>query len=133
MPSSRESRPRHEQATGSERRPEEVRRRDALPKADRALLNDWLQRNTTGAALIRAGVPAGWKVGDETDAGDYGTRNDIAVVRAPHRAPIVLAILSSRTAQNATYDNALIAKATKVVMSALTWGAFERPSSAPGV
>jgi beta-lactamase class A len=41
-------------------------------------------------------------------------------VRAPHRAPIVLAILSSRTAQNATYDNALIAKATKVVMSALT-------------
>jgi beta-lactamase class A len=93
---------------------------NALPKADRALLNDWLQRNTTGAALIRAGVPAGGKVGDKTGAGDYGTRNDIAVVRAPHRAPIVLAILSSRTAQNATYDNALIAEATKAVMSALT-------------
>jgi beta-lactamase class A len=91
-----------------------------LPKADRALLNDWLRGNTTGAALIRAGVPAGWTVGDKTGAGGYGTRNDIAVVWPPHRAPIVLAILSSRTTQNATYDDALIAKATKVLISTLT-------------
>lgn len=93
---------------------------NTLPKADRALLNDWLQRNTTGATLIRAGVPTGWKAGDKTGAGEYGTRNDIAVVWPPHRAPIVLAILSTRTAQNATYDNALIAKAAKVVISTLT-------------
>jgi beta-lactamase class A len=37
----------------------------------------------------------------------------------PHRAPIVLTILSTRTAQNATYDNALIAKAAKVAISSL--------------
>jgi beta-lactamase class A len=93
---------------------------NALPKDKRALLNDWLRRNTTGATLIRAGVPTGWSVGDKTGTGDYGTRNDIAVVWPPHRPPIVLAILSARTARNATYEDALIAKAAKVVIGALT-------------
>jgi beta-lactamase class A len=48
---------------------------------------DWLRRNTTGAALIRAGVPKGWMVGDKTGAGEYGTRNDIAVLWPPRKAP----------------------------------------------
>lgn len=92
---------------------------DALSEEDRVVLTDWLRRNTTGDELIRAGVPAGWEVGDKTGAGGYGTRNDIAVVWPPGRAPIVLAVLSSREAQDAEYDDALIARATEVVLSGL--------------
>ncbi|WTZ05859.1 class A beta-lactamase [Micromonospora sp. NBC_01392] len=89
----------------------------ALETADRDTLNGWLRGNTTGGELIRAGVPAGWVVGDKTGAGGYGTRNDIAVIWPPDRAPIVLAILSSRDQKDADYDNALIAEATKAAVA----------------
>ncbi|MBE1488267.1 class A beta-lactamase [Plantactinospora soyae] len=92
---------------------------DALEPADRGILNGWLRGNTTGGALIRAGVPDGWVVGDKTGAGGYGTRNDIAVVWPPDRAPIVLAVLSSRSEKDAGYDDALIAQATEVVIAQL--------------
>ena len=91
---------------------------DALESADRDILNGWLRGNTTGGELIRAGVPDGWVVGDKTGAGGYGTRNDIAVIWPPDRAPIVLAVLSSRDEKDADYDNALIARATEVVIAA---------------
>ncbi|MET8362521.1 class A beta-lactamase [Micromonospora sp. NPDC005194] len=91
----------------------------ALEPADRDILNGWLRGNTTGGELIRAGVPDGWVVGDKTGAGGYGTRNDIAVIWPPDRAPIVLAVLSSRDEKDASYDNALIARATEVVVAAL--------------
>ncbi|WP_422740736.1 class A beta-lactamase [Micromonospora sp. WMMD729] len=92
---------------------------DALEPADRDVLNGWLKGNTTGGALIRAGVPEGWVVGDKTGAGGYGTRNDIAVIWPPNRAPIVLAVLSSRDRKDADYDDALIAQAAQVAISAL--------------
>ncbi|MBM0233625.1 class A beta-lactamase [Micromonospora sp. STR1_7] len=92
---------------------------DALVPADRDILNGWLRGNTTGGALIRAGVPDGWVVGDKTGAGGYGTRNDIAVIWPPDRAPIVLAVLSSRDEKDASYDDALIAQAAEVVIARL--------------
>ncbi|WP_422733124.1 class A beta-lactamase [Micromonospora sp. WMMD558] len=92
---------------------------DALEPADRDILNGWLRGNTTGGELIRAGVPDGWVVGDKTGAGGYGTRNDIAVIWPPDRAPIVLAVLSSRDQKDAGYDNALIARAAEVVIATL--------------
>ena len=92
---------------------------DALEPGDRDTLNGWLRGNTTGGELIRAGVPDGWVVGDKSGAAGYGTRNDIAVIWPPDRAPIVLAVLSSRDEQDASYDNALIAQATEVVIAQL--------------
>ncbi|MFJ8991166.1 class A beta-lactamase [Streptomyces sp. NPDC102279] len=88
-----------------------------LDAGRRALLIDWLGRNTTGDALIRGGVPAHWKVGDKTGNASYGTRNDIGIVRPPDAAPIVLAVLSSRTTQDAPYDDQLIARATEIVVA----------------
>lgn len=90
-----------------------------LPTEKQDVLIDWLKRNTTGDELIRAAVPEGWAVGDKTGAGSYGTRNDIAIIWPPNQAPIVMAVLSSRTEQDASYDNALIAKAAKVVLDSL--------------
>ncbi|MDY7087717.1 MAG: class A beta-lactamase [Actinomycetota bacterium] len=92
---------------------------DALEPSDRDVLNGWMRDNTTGGELIRAGVPDGWTVGDKTGSGGYGTRNDIAVLWPPNRAPIVLAVLSSRDQKDADYDNALIARAAEVVVAAL--------------
>ncbi|MFI7211516.1 class A beta-lactamase [Micromonospora maritima] len=92
---------------------------DALEPPDRDVLNGWLRGNTTGGELIRAGVPDGWVVGDKTGAGGYGTRNDIAVIWPPDRAPIVLAVLSSRDQKDADHDDALIARAAEVAIAAL--------------
>jgi beta-lactamase class A len=92
---------------------------DALPADDRALLTDWLRNNTTGDELIRACTPAGWVVGDKSGTGGYGTRNDIAVVWPPGRAPIVLAIMSSRDEKDATRDNQLITEASEKAFAAL--------------
>jgi beta-lactamase class A len=52
---------------------------DALDPAGRELLAGWLLGNTTGATRIRAGLPAGWRAGDKTGAGDRGEVNDVAV------------------------------------------------------
>jgi beta-lactamase class A len=92
---------------------------NALPKAKRALLTGWLQGNTTGANLIRAGVPSDWIVGDKTGSGGYGTRNDIAVLWPGSRAPIVLAVMSSKSIEGAKYDDALIAAAAKEAVAGL--------------
>lgn len=92
---------------------------DALTGADRDVLTGWLRGNTTGGKLIRAGVPAGWTVGDKTGAGGYGTRNDIAVLWPPGGAPIVLAVLSSKPDKDAPYDDALIADAATAAVAAL--------------
>ncbi|WP_425468056.1 class A beta-lactamase [Pseudonocardia kunmingensis] len=94
---------------------------DRLDPADRALLTEWLVGNTTGAARIRAGVPQGWRVGDKTGTGDYATANDVGVVWPPDRAPIVLAILTSRATEDADVDEALLAEATRVVVAELAW------------
>ncbi|MFD0297022.1 class A beta-lactamase [Streptomyces sp. NPDC127118] len=93
---------------------------DLLGNGERAQLTKWLRTNTTGAELIRAGMPRGWVVGDKTGSGGtYGTRNDIAVVWRPDGAPVVVAILSNRFQEDAEYDNALIAEAASVVAEAL--------------
>ncbi|KPL61021.1 beta-lactamase [Rossellomorea vietnamensis] len=88
-----------------------------LPNGKRTLLTDWMRGNTTGDELIRAAAPKGWEVGDKSGAGDYGTRNDIAIIWPPNRDPIIIAILSSRDTKDATYNNELIAKAAKVALS----------------
>ncbi|MGA5065256.1 class A beta-lactamase [Streptomyces exfoliatus] len=91
----------------------------ALPADKRAVLTDWLKRNTTGDHTIRAGTPDGWQVGDKTGSGGYGTRNDIAIIWPPDAAPIALAVLSRRDTEDAKRDDALIARATEVALRAV--------------
>jgi beta-lactamase class A len=90
-----------------------------LTAGRRALLTSWLRHNTTGGPYIRAGVPAGWIVGDKTGNGYWGTRNDIAIAWPPGRAPKVIAVLSSRGSRDATSDDALIADATRIAVAGL--------------
>ncbi|MDN3358395.1 class A beta-lactamase [Actinomadura sp. DC4] len=92
---------------------------DALPQGRRTLLTGWLVANTTGGPYIRAGIPAGWKVGDKTGNAGYGTRNDIAIAWPPSGSPVVIALQSDRRTKNAASDDALLAGATKTALAAL--------------
>ncbi|MFW5418828.1 class A beta-lactamase [Nocardiopsis sp. CNT-189] len=93
---------------------------DTLDEDESAFLTDLLKRNTTGDELIRAGVPDGWEVGDKTGGGDYGTRNDIAVLWPSDGGdPIVVAILTSRDAKDAEWREELVADAAGVVADTL--------------
>ncbi|GAA2451169.1 serine hydrolase [Streptomyces lavendulocolor] len=93
---------------------------DALPPGERHFLSDLLRRNRTGDNRIRAGVPAGWAVADKTGTGDYGTLNDIAIVRPPNARPLLIALMSSKPARDAHYDEALLARAAAYTVSVLT-------------
>jgi beta-lactamase class A len=75
---------------------------------------------TTGARRVRAGVPAGWTVADKTGSGGYGTANDVAVAWSPAGDPVVIAVLSSRSAADAGFDDALLAEAAAVVVEVLS-------------
>ncbi|MGW0663683.1 class A beta-lactamase [Streptodolium elevatio] len=107
---------------------------DELPADRRALLRDWLERNTTGDKRIRAGLPVGWKAADKTGTGDYGRANDVAVVwppvaspttststptSGPGPGPIVLAVMSDRVGYDAEPDESLIAAATARAVAGL--------------
>jgi beta-lactamase class A len=65
--------------------------------------------------MIRAGVPKTWSVFDKTGRGANGATNDIAIMRPPGRAPILLAIYSVGSTATANDRAAAIAEVTKVV------------------
>ncbi|SOJ55775.1 Beta-lactamase [Mycobacterium simulans] len=94
---------------------------NALPADKRAMLIDWMARNTTGAKRIRAGFPADWKVIDKTGSGDYGRANDVAVVWSPGGVANVVAIYSDRAGNGyeAEPSEELIADAAALVASVL--------------
>src|SRR5699024_3531436 len=93
---------------------------DRLPPEHRVQYLEWMTASTTGDDYIRAGVPDGWTVADKTGAGHYGTRNDIAVIRRDHGAPIVLAVLSDRRHDpDAPSQDALIGDAARAVVDVM--------------
>jgi beta-lactamase class A len=61
-----------------------------LTAKSRHQLTSWLVANKVGDNRLRAGVPQGWLVADKTGTGDQGTANDIGVLFAPSRAPLVV-------------------------------------------
>ena len=63
---------------------------EALSPASRARLEGWMVACDTGLDRLRAGIPRGWTAGDKTGtAGDNA--GDVALLRPPGRAPIVVA------------------------------------------
>ena len=63
---------------------------DVLSEPSRDQLASWIVANKTGDKRLRAGLPAGWRVGDKTGTGGNGATNDIAVVWPPDRGPFVV-------------------------------------------
>ena len=92
---------------------------DVLPRLSRRQLEDWLQRNKTGETMIRAGVPTNWIIGDKTGRGANGATNDIAILRPPDRAPVLLAIYSVGSTATANDRAAAIAEVARIVTESL--------------
>ncbi|MFF5263800.1 class A beta-lactamase [Actinomadura viridis] len=96
---------------------------DALDAGDRHRLIGWLRGSLTGDARIRAGLPKDWTVGDKTGTGganNHGTANDIAIAWPPgSSAPIILAVLTNRTANGVPHDDKVIASAAAQLARAL--------------
>jgi len=88
---------------------------NTLSASSRQQLEEWLQANETGAAMIRVGIPTNWIVGDKTGRGANGATNDVAIVHPPDRAPIVLAIYCVGSTASANDRAAAVAEAAKVV------------------
>jgi beta-lactamase class A len=95
---------------------------DGLAPAQRKQLKDWMLGNTTGDTRIRAGVPSNWQVADKTGTGEHGTTNDIAVLWAPGRAPIVLVVYLTQPGKDDKPRSEIIAEAAKIVSEAFRVG-----------
>jgi len=91
----------------------------ALGESQREQLVTWLKGNTTGAASIKAGLPASWIVGDKTGSGDYGTTNDIAVIWPEDRAPLILVTYFTQPQPKAESRRDVLAAAAKIVTDGL--------------
>jgi beta-lactamase class A len=72
----------------------------ALTPASREQITRWLIDNKTGDKKLRAGLPAGWQVGDKTGGGGYGTNNDIGVLWPPGRAPVLVTCYLTQSSAN---------------------------------
>jgi beta-lactamase class A len=88
----------------------------ALSESSRHQLEDWLRQNETGSLMIRAGVPKTWTVGDKTGRSGNGVTNDVAIIRPPGRAPIIVAIYSMGSTSSAHDQLAIVAEAARAVV-----------------
>ena len=89
----------------------------ALTTPVREPLLRWLVESRTGLTRLRAGVPAGWKVGDKTGTGERGAVNDVAIVWPPDRAPWVVACYLSGSALSVSQLSAAHEAAMRVVVA----------------
>ncbi|MEH3133107.1 MAG: class A beta-lactamase [Mycolicibacterium neoaurum] len=65
---------------------------DALPPAQRDLLDGWMRANQTSS--MRAGLPPDWTTADKTGSGDYATTNDVGVAYGPGGTRVLLSIMT---------------------------------------
>lgn len=81
---------------------------DGLAGPARRTWLDWLAGNQLSGSLLRAGMPADWRVADRSGAGGHGARSIVAVVWPPRHPPLTLAVyLTGTTAELAVRDAAI--------------------------
>ena len=92
---------------------------NVLTKSSRHQLEDWMQHNETGTLMIRAGVPKTWTVADKTGRCGNGATNDVAIIRPPGRAPIVVAIYSIGSTSSADDHASTLAEVARATLEFL--------------
>lgn len=88
---------------------------DALRPDSRRQLADWMIANKTGDKRLRAGLPAGWRVGDKTGTGTNGTANDIAILWPENRPPLLVACYLTQTAKDFKQHDSIHAEVARAV------------------
>lgn len=86
---------------------------DALSPTSRQRLADWMIANKTGDKRIRAGLPKGWRVGDKTGTGGFGSTNDVAIFWPPGRKPILLAVYLTQCSRSQAERDEAIAEVAR--------------------
>lgn len=81
-------------------------------------LEGWMRGSLTGGDRLRAGLPATWTIGDKTGTGDRGTVNDVAILRPPGRAPILVAAYYTGSRAPLKDCNAVLAEVGRIVAAA---------------
>jgi len=64
---------------------------ERLSQPSRVRLAGWMARCATGRDRLRAGLPAGWRLGDKTGTGANGAHNDVLFALPPGQPPLVIA------------------------------------------
>ncbi|MFD8913131.1 class A beta-lactamase [Streptomyces sp. NPDC059575] len=94
----------------------------ALSGADRRQLVAWLSGNTTSTRRFRAGLPADWALADKTGTGSYASAHDLGIAWTTRRTPVVLAVLTTKTEQDAPVDESLIERTARLLAPAVAPG-----------
>jgi beta-lactamase class A len=89
-----------------------------LSPTSRERLLGWMLANKTGARRLRAGLPAGWRVGDKTGAGANGSDNEAAILWPPKRPPILVAAYLTQTPLPFEQTNAVHARLGRLIAAA---------------
>lgn len=91
---------------------------NVLAVASRELLVAWLRACVTGPDELRAGVPAGWIVGDKTGRWNMDIVNDIGILWPPRHSPLLVTTYYSDAGSNdAATSNAVIAEVGRIAAS----------------
>ncbi len=94
---------------------ERVLTRTVLTPSSRSLLISWLERSVTGKTRLRAGFPAGWRVGDKTGSGPGNAYSDLAIAWPPGRPPLLVAVYYTGSAQGKETLDAVLAGVARLV------------------
>ena len=89
----------------------------ALSPESQKQLGQWMIGNTTGAAMLRNGLPPSWRTGDKTGHGSNGSTNDIAMCWPPNRKPILITAYFVESTAPSTECSGAIAEVGRIVAS----------------
>lgn len=95
---------------------------EALKPASRQKLLDWMGASTTGALMLRAGLPKTWTVGDKTGRyvqEPYNAAIDLAIATPPGRKPLLITAFTMNGRGDDAAHQALLADIGRIVAGAL--------------
>lgn len=92
---------------------------DVLTQASRGRLLSWLAASSTGKTRLRAGLPAGWQIGDKTGNGET-TLGDLAIATPPGRKPILIAAYVAGGKGSVADREAIFAVAGRLIATTLS-------------
>jgi beta-lactamase class A len=86
----------------------------ALSAPSRQQLTDWMLGTVTGKKLLRAGVPADWRIGEKTGSSNRQT-NDVAILWPPARKPLLAAVYYENASKDSDGRAAVLASVGRIL------------------